>query len=306
MNRAAAAAVLSVIALLGAACTSSKESNSEAPETVRARSGAPVDQGQPVGNPNGAFRYDDAMFATRCEYSHSAPDDPIVAPGRPGESHLHDFFGNPTVDAYSTAARLVRAKETTCDLVDDTASYWSPALIGPAGPIAPSFADAYYRVAPGVPPAELEPYPLGLAMIAGDALAETAQPTSIAGWGCGHAPAVSSDFPSCPPQRPLTLRVTFPDCWDGTNLDSATHRDHVAYSTAAGCPTDFPVAFSQLTLLVSYPVNGDPTGLAIAAGPARVAHADFLNAWQPKALATNVRACLAGGVVCSVPTTNGS
>ena len=298
MNRAAVAAGFGVIVFVAAACTTSGSTPSSSPTLSAA-----VDQGRPVGNPNGAFRYDGAMFATRCDYSHSAPDDPIVAPGRPGDSHLHDFFGNPTVDAYSTAADLLDANKTTCDLSDDTASYWSPALIGPDGPIASDYADAYYRVAPGVDAAALRPYPLGLAMVAGDALAGHAQPTEIAGWGCGHAPEVTSEFPTCSPERPLTLRVTFPDCWDGKNLDSTDHKSHVVYSGTTGCPSEFPVPFSQLTLLVAYPVDGDPAGLTLAAGPARVAHADFLNAWQPEALATNVRACLGRGVVCSVPTT---
>src|SRR4051812_19414717 len=32
-------------------------------------------------------------WITECPYSHSAKDDPIKFPGRPGASHLHDFFG---------------------------------------------------------------------------------------------------------------------------------------------------------------------------------------------------------------------
>jgi hypothetical protein len=28
-----------------------------------------------------------------CPFSHSLPDDPIVYPGQPGMSHMHDFFG---------------------------------------------------------------------------------------------------------------------------------------------------------------------------------------------------------------------
>jgi hypothetical protein len=57
----------------------------------------------------------------------------------------------------------------------------------------------------------------------------------------------------------------------------------------------------RLTLVVSYPVAGDPTGLEPASGAAMTAHADFLNAWDQGALAQNVRSCLRRGVVCSVP-----
>ena len=34
------------------------------------------------------------QFVLRCKYSHTLMDDPIVFPGRPGASHMHDFFGN--------------------------------------------------------------------------------------------------------------------------------------------------------------------------------------------------------------------
>src|SRR5262249_5691923 len=41
-------------------------------------------------------------FESVCFYSHSAKDDPIVVPGRPGAAaHLHDFLGNPSTDANS-------------------------------------------------------------------------------------------------------------------------------------------------------------------------------------------------------------
>jgi hypothetical protein len=257
--------------------------------------------GGPPGNPNGAFRYDGAMFATRCTYSHSAADDPIVSPGRPGAAHRHDFFGNPDADAFSTARSLLRAGDTTCDMPADTASYWTPALLDRGTPVRPEHGDVYYRVAPGVRRRAVRSYPRGLVMIAGDAHATEAQPASIAGWGCGHAPATTSSVPSCPPERPLTMRVTFPDCWDGERRDSRSHTAHIAYSGPSGCPPRHPVPLPQLTLVVRYPWHGDPTGLLLSSGDPRGAHADFLNAWEPGPLATNVRACLRRGVVCSVP-----
>src|SRR5262249_55968141 len=44
----------------------------------------------------------DASFKSFCKYVHSAPDDPIVHPGVPGASHMHDFAGNVTTSAKST------------------------------------------------------------------------------------------------------------------------------------------------------------------------------------------------------------
>jgi hypothetical protein len=56
-------------------------------------------------------------FFTDCLPSHRAPDDPIAYPKQPGASHLHDFIGNTTTNAFSTyagcsqAARTFRSRE---------------------------------------------------------------------------------------------------------------------------------------------------------------------------------------------------
>src|SRR5215210_4308885 len=47
----------------------------------------------------GAFRFS-------CLPGHIARDDPIVYPGQPGKSHLHQFFGNTDTDANSTYQSL--------------------------------------------------------------------------------------------------------------------------------------------------------------------------------------------------------
>src|SRR5438034_6531453 len=64
-------------------------------------------------------------FVVTCRYSHTAPDDPIVAPGQPGASHSHDFFGNESTDASSTYDSMVAAP-TNCGVTADTAGYWIP------------------------------------------------------------------------------------------------------------------------------------------------------------------------------------
>ena len=53
-----------------------------------------------------------ARFVTRCTYSHTLSDDPIVHPNQPGASHSHDFFGNKTTDAFSTLASLTKGGTT--------------------------------------------------------------------------------------------------------------------------------------------------------------------------------------------------
>ena len=83
-------------------------------------------------------------FVSRCAFSHSAPDDPIVYPGRPGLSHDHSFVGNTTTNASSSLSSLL-AGGTTCERPGDTAAYWMPTLFVDAQPVTPTFAQIYYR-----------------------------------------------------------------------------------------------------------------------------------------------------------------
>ena len=48
-------------------------------------------------------------FLAVCGYSHSRPDDPIARPGQPGRSHVHDFLGNTTTNAFSTYGSMTGA-----------------------------------------------------------------------------------------------------------------------------------------------------------------------------------------------------
>src|SRR3954454_23956536 len=63
---------------------------------------SPARQGRGLAAPGALLDVQRGVFATICDYSHQAPDDPIVKPNQPGASHLHQFFGNATTDAAST------------------------------------------------------------------------------------------------------------------------------------------------------------------------------------------------------------
>ncbi len=239
------------------------------------------------------------QFKVECAWSHAAPDDPIVHPGHPGRSHLHDFFGNVATDADSSATALL-GQDTTCQNKLDTAAYWAPALLRDGVPVTPSGSVAYYRPGPGVDTASVQPYPPGLMMVSGDMATTESQIPAVAAWHCGASPILLSEPPTCPRTAPLGVRIVFPDCWDGERLDSDDHRAHVATSARGGCPDSHPVAIPQLTFEVHYPVTGDPAGLELASGGVLGVHADFLNAWDQAALEREVRVCLNGGKVCGV------
>jgi len=240
-----------------------------------------------------------AQFVVECEFSHAGTDDPIVHPGRPGESHLHVFFGNVTTDAFSTLDTL-ESGATTCDQPLDRAAYWAPALLDDGQMLTPVKSTAYYRPGIGVDPTTVQPYPAGLAMVAGNAMATGPQSTSVVAWTCGTGIDREVTPPSCPDQRDLRLVVTFPDCWDGVHLDSDDHISHVGYSSAGVCPSTLPVPIPQLQFSVEYPVTGHHGLLELASGGVLTGHADFFNAWDEAKLTREVAQCLHRAVVCGV------
>lgn len=238
------------------------------------------------------------QFLVECRFGHLAPDDPIVFPGQPGASHLHQFFGASEVDAGSTADSL-RGGPTTCQQQLDTAAYWAPALLVDGSPVEPLHLNAYYRPGPGVDPAIVEPFPPGLAMITGDAHATDVPPLSVAAWHCGSSSDVRATPPACPADARLALRITFPDCWDGEHVDTPDHRSHMGRSAGGRCPDSHPVAVPQLVMDIHYPVSGSPE-LLLASGALTTAHADFLNAWDQDKLETEVRLCINRQLTCGV------
>jgi hypothetical protein len=230
-------------------------------------------------------------FVNQCGFSHRTPDDPIVAPGQPGASHDHSFVGATTTSAFSTLQSLV-SSPTTCTRPGHTAAYWMPTLLVAGQPVAPLGATIYYRRETLSP---LSTFPSGLRMIAGDAKATTPQPLRITYWNCGVAGGVppQSSVPACPNgrQRMLRLHVRFPSCWDGVNLDSPTHKSHLAYPRAGNCPSTYPVAVPAITLIYRYPKL--PSGaVTLASGGQYSAHADFFSSWDPATLDGLVDGCL--------------
>jgi len=236
-------------------------------------------------------RQAEAFFAVGCAFSHRAPDDPIVFPGRPGASHSHDFFGNRSTNARSSSGSLLR-RGTTCRTPGDRAAYWVPSLMRAGRPLRPEHAQIYYRAA-GKDPRSVRAFPPGLRVVAGSARARTPQGRRVTVWHCGPdaQESVGAEVPACPNGRRLRLRVRFPDCWDGRNRDSADHARHMAYSTRGRCPATHPVAVPLIAMNVRYPTSGGP-GLELASGGTFSGHADFMNAWRPGSLERMIRRCI--------------
>jgi hypothetical protein len=230
-------------------------------------------------------------FVSSCTFSHGAPDDPIVAFGKPGASHHHSFVGNTGTNASSTLESLLAAG-TTCHRPGDTAAYWMPTLLVDGRAVAPNHAQIYYR---RKTMRHVEAFPPGFRMIAGDAKATTAQPLRVTFWNCGVGGGVAptSTVPTCPDARrnALRLHVTFPSCWDGKNLDSPSHSSHVAYPVRGRCPARFAHALPEISLIYRFPVTG-AGDVSLASGGQLSGHADFFNAWRQGDLQTLVDGCL--------------
>lgn len=268
--------------------------------SVQGRTPASTD---PAATAAGSAPVDRGEFQIKCRLSHTASDDPIVAPREPGAAHRHEFFGNVSTDAFTTTRRLTR-RATTCARRGDKAAYWAPTLYRDGRRVKPTLMIAYYRTGQLRDPSVIRPYPRGLRMIAGDAHAHRPQSKMVTDWGCdGDGPNGTSEPPRSCQGGPLRLRIIFPNCWDGKRLDSANHKRHMAYSFRhmRQCPRSHPVAVPTLKLHFRYEIRGSLDGLTLSSGSRFSGHGDFWNAWRPASLRRLVQRCLLGFRTCSSP-----
>jgi len=250
----------------------------------------------PMDNGNGGNRQGGGGFTVQCDFSHSASVDPIVMPGHTGMSHLHEFFGNTTTNESSTGASLLTGS-TTCSDSNNLSAYWVPALYQDGTRVAPVSARVHYEGRG----ANVTAFPAGF-------MALTGRTDQTAAWGCatrGAQPTFGTSVatvPTCGAGSRLVAQITFPQCWDGTSLDSADHISHLASATANVCPTSHPVRVPQVTLAVSYPEAATGgSGVTLASGAASTLHADIFEAWAGNSLQNRLsgrggqRPAVAGG-----------
>ena len=224
-------------------------------------------------------------FVVQCEFSHAGFVDPIIMPGHEGMSHLHEFFGNTGTDENSTGASLL-VGSTTCTEPRDRSAYWVPALYQDGVRVPPATMLVSYDVSgPGV-----TAFPTGFMAVAG-------RTKQTAVWGClapGRRPIAGADIgtpPVCAGRSRLAAQITFPNCWDGTSLDSPDHISHLAFPQPAKgaarvvCPVDHPVPVPRVTVTVIYPAAAKGgSGISLASGDASTIHADIFQAWTGTSL----------------------
>jgi Domain of unknown function (DUF1996) len=244
------------------------------------------------------------IFTDTCTRSTTAPNDPIMMPGMTGMSMQHDFFGNPAVDASTTAATL-RGGSTTCSTTADASAYWTPVVYQHGSALTPQRTLLYWRT-PGAIAASARTMPEGISLIAGNETATSPQSTSVVDWTCTTTAADPNpgraDLPhDCPGGSQLRLVITFPNCWDGHTMDGRD-RSGAVYATSAGCPASHPVHIPQLVLHVTYPTSSG-AGITLSTGPQTqgppvTGHADFVSGWQQGRMDADVAACVTAQVRC--------
>jgi hypothetical protein len=131
--------------------------------------------GLPGGSPELGFPVKGVgTFRTACEFSHFGYDDPLVHPNKPGAAHLHMFWGNTDVNAYSTYNTLKDSGSSTCNGMElNRSGYWAPALFDDKGNVrVPERIIVYYK---GYGPTrnKAQVYPPGAAMVVDDIVHRT-------------------------------------------------------------------------------------------------------------------------------------
>ncbi|HYN53197.1 MAG TPA: DUF1996 domain-containing protein, partial [Methylotenera sp.] len=246
---------------------------------------------------------DNGAFRVSCGYSHMLKDDPIVFPNQQGAAHLHTFFGNTNVNFASTSESVRTSGNSTCNGgIMNRSAYWVPSMIDTsnAAPLKPRNALMYYKHA------TVNVVPRGLRMIAGSA--SSTGPQAHEWFECNEQYASrKSNLVSCGKGGLVSQSITFPDCWNGTSLDSADHKSHMAYSTNGVCAATHPKRIPTLSMIIYYPVTTDagtskwrlssdmyPTSMPAGYS----SHADFMMGWDETVHSTWVSRCINSKLDC--------
>lgn len=217
---------------------------------------------------------DVGAFRMLCAPGQISKDDPVVYPGQPGASHLHQFWGNTGTNANSTYDSLRTTGQTTCgdpNAPINRTAYWMPAMLDGAGhAVKPDLINTYYKQLPANSPACVAAaiacvgLPNGIRMVFGFNMTKMSggpnDSSSMDYWSLryecwkddvgniavpGHFHTIADVVAAgCPAGAKLIIFFAVPGCWDGKNLDSADHRSHLTYGTSESggqkCPSDHP------------------------------------------------------------------
>ena len=241
-------------------------------------------------------------------------DDPVVYPGQPGKSHLHQPWGNADFTADTTPDSLRQSAATDCN---DTryslnrSLYWQPALVNDKGEaIQPDLVVVYYKqwasdtgpCTPGAPNfiGKCVGLPNKIRFIFGWDMFDPTAPVKGAVWSCGGNKAKNlADLfaKGCKEGDTLEANTMGQNCWDGKYLDTPDHRSHVAYAGYDNrgryyCPASHPFTIPQEENKAQWRVTADMIAadgsprirlssdhMLPGGKPGATLHADYMEGW---------------------------
>ena len=263
------------------------------------------------GDSQGPNPSDSGSFRLGCTFSHMGFYDPLVNPGQEGPDlfHLHTFVGNAGINKDSTSASLATGGSTCAGGTLNMSAYWFPTMIDTTDgtPIAPSGFLVYYKTGyGGVKLPDIKVIPEGLHMISGSAGGNPANPSTAGRFVCvGGNNGVGWQAtipPNCYQDNSLIMEVSFPQCWDGVNLDSPDHKTHMAETTGSGCPKTHPVALPHISFEIYYDLAKvklanmknwrlSSDNYATTSPGGYSAHGDYMFKWDLKTIQTFTKNC---------------
>jgi hypothetical protein len=185
----------------------------------------------------------EAKFRTHCNASHLKYDDPIIHPGKPGASHLHQFFGNTLANAASTYVTLRTTGDSTCGGGPlNRSAYWYPAVLkdnaigdGKTMVVRPDYAVVYYNVN-HVDAPKLKRFYRGMRMVFGFNLSDLDESVPKAEITAANAQDPDDGLPNQASYRYLTNGWGGWRCESGTGGSRLYLRDDKGNATII-CPT---------------------------------------------------------------------